>query len=297
MVRNPMVINQGGVNNANFPIYTPMTSFQTHGNTSLGGSRIPANTSIVYFQICGNTAGIINPNQVPPKGLKKRAKDAQTSSGKKDWGALTNAWLNVSLDPIVGNNQNTACHVVWKENMGPGCKYLRSSNSLQCHWSIIHATVNNFAGDYSKLERHPQSGTNSKDLIHKALGMYKDIEDRQADDENKSPTSEEYLLNITDDNVTPEGVVDALNQLQSTLAKQISINEKTWEMRKKNEEENIQLKRQTLNREMEMKMKEQKRKRQERIMNQDLSKLTPVARNAYEAMLTKILKEWEKDDI
>ncbi|CAA0822345.1 Unknown protein [Striga hermonthica] len=225
-------------------------------------------------------------------------------------------------------------HQVWKENMGPGCNYLRSSNSLQCHWSIIHATVNNFAGHYSKLERHPQSGTNSKDLIHKALDMYEDIEgskfkwvhcweimiknpkwqskhdkniapDRQAYDENKSPTSEESLLNIIDDNVTPEGVVDALNNLQSTLAKQISINEKILEMRKKNEEENIQLneeeniqlKRQALNREMEMKMKEQRRKRQERIMNQDLSKLTPVARDAYEAMQVKILKEWEKDDI
>ncbi|CAA0840411.1 Unknown protein [Striga hermonthica] len=194
---------------------------------------------------------------------------------------------------------------------------------------LVHYTCSskqNFSGHYSKLERHPQSGTNSKDLIHKALGMYEDIEgskfkwvycweimiknpkwqskhdkniapDRQAYDENKSPTSEESLLNIIDDNVTPEGVVDALNNLQFTLAKQININEKTLEMRKKNEEENIQLKRQALNREMEMKMKEQRRKRQERIMNQDLSKLTPVARDAYEAMQVKILKEWEEDDI
>ncbi|GER55732.1 NAM-like protein-like [Striga asiatica] len=361
MVRNPMVINQGGVNNAHFPIYTPMTSFQTQSNTSLGSNRIPVSTSTVPSQIGGKTTGMNNQNQETPKGLKKRVKGVQTSSSKKDWGveeeeALTNAWLNVSLDPIVGNNQKATAmwvriHQVWKENMGPGCKYLRSSNSLQCHWSIIHAAVNNFAGHYSKLERHPQSGTNSKDLIHKALGMYEDIEgskfkwvhcweimmknpkwqskhdkniapNRQADDENKSPTSEESLLNIIDDNVTPEGnncdgrpmgrknskekkrklhdekgVVDALNNLQSTLAKQISINEKSLEMRKKNEEENIQLKRQALNREMEMKMKEQRRKRQERVMNQDLSKLTPVARDAYEAMQVKILKEWEKDDI
>ncbi|CAA0837971.1 DNA binding [Striga hermonthica] len=340
-----------------------MTSFQTHRNTSMGSSRIPASTAMVSSQTCGNTTGINNQNQVPPKGIKKRVKDVQTPSGKKDWGieeeeALTNAWLNVSLDPIVGNNQKATAmwvriHQVRKENMGPACKYLRSSNSLQCHWSIIHAAVNNFAGHYSKLERHPQSGTNSNDLIHKALGMYEDIEgskfkwvhcweimnknpkwqskhdknitpERQADDEKKSPTSEESLLNIIDDNISPEGnkcdgvgrptgrknskekkrklhdekgVVDALNQLQSTLAKQISINEKTLEMRKKNEEENIKLKRHALNREMEMKMKEQRRKRQERVMNQDLSKLTPVARDAYEAMQAKILKEWEKDDI
>ncbi|GER55650.1 transposon protein [Striga asiatica] len=186
---------------------------------------------------------------------------------------------------------------------------------------LVHNTCsgNNFAGHYSKLERHPQSGTNSKDLIHKALGMYEDIEgrkfkwvrcweimiknpkwqkhdkniapDTQAGDENKSPTSEESLLNIIDDNITPgsnngdgvgrptgrkkskekkrklrdeNGVVDALSKLQSTMAKQISINEKTLEMRTKIEEENIQLKRQTLNREMEMKMKEQRRKCQER---------------------------------
>ncbi|GER36597.1 glutathione S-transferase THETA 3 [Striga asiatica] len=255
---------------------------------------------MVTSQICGNTTGINNQNQATPKRLKLRVKDVQISSVKKDWSveeekAFANAWLNVSLDPIVGNNQKATAmwvriHQVWKENMGSGCKYLRSSNSLQCHWSIIHASVNNFAGHYSKLERHPQSGTNSKDLIHKAL-------DSKADDENKSPTSEESLLNIIDDNTTPEGVVDALNKLQSTLAKQISINEKTLEMKKQNEEENIQLKRQALNREMEMKMKEQKRKGQEQIMNQDLSKLTPVARAAYEAMQTNILKEWEKDDI
>ncbi|GER49875.1 NAM-like protein-like [Striga asiatica] len=240
LLNAPMVINQSGVSNAHFPIYTPMTNFQTPGNNSLGSNRIPVSTPMVPSQIGGNTTGMNNQNEVTPKGLKKRVKDVQTSSGKKDWGveeeiALTNAWLNVSLDPIVA--------------------------------------VNNFAGHYSKLERHPQSGTNSKDLIHKALGMYEDIEgtkfkwvhcweiiiknpkwqskhdknnapDRQADDENKSPTSEESLLNIIDDNITPEGdgvgrptgrknskekkrklhdkrgVVDALNKLQSTLAKQ-----------------------------------------------------------------------------
>ncbi|GER49461.1 ferredoxin--NADP reductase [Striga asiatica] len=102
IVRNPMVINQSGVNNAHFP------SFQTHGNTSLSSNQIPISTPMVPSQICGNTTGINNQNQVTTKRLKKRVKDVQTSSGKKDWGveeeeALTNAWLNVSLDPIVGN--------------------------------------------------------------------------------------------------------------------------------------------------------------------------------------------------
>ncbi|CAA0833264.1 DNA binding [Striga hermonthica] len=243
MVRNPVLINQSGDNNAHFPIYTPMTNFQTHNNTSLGINRTPVSTPMVPYESCGNATSINNQNQVTTKGLKKRVKDVQTSIGKKDLSveeeeALTNAWLNVSLDTIVGNNQKAIAmwvriHQIWKENMGPGCKYLRSSNSLQCHWSIIQAAVNNFAGHYSKLERHPQSGTNSKDLIHKALGMYEDIEgskfkwvhcweimtknpkwqskhdkniapDTQAGDENKSPTSEESLLNIIDDNITPE---------------------------------------------------------------------------------------------
>ncbi|GER38023.1 serine/threonine-protein phosphatase 4 regulatory subunit 4 [Striga asiatica] len=105
--------------------------------------------------------------------------------------------------------------------------------------------------------------------------------------------SKEKKRKLRDEN----GVVDALSKLQSTLAKQISINEKTLEMRTKIEEENIQLKRQALNREMEKKMKEQRRKCQERVMNQDLSKLTPVARASYEAMQAKILKEWENDEI
>ncbi|KAL2551015.1 Cysteine synthase [Forsythia ovata] len=47
----------------------------------------------------------------------------------------------------------------------------------------------------------------------------------------------------------------------------------------------------------ELRERSQKRREQERIMNQDLSKLPPTVRASYEIYQAQILKEWENDGL
>ncbi|CAH9144769.1 unnamed protein product, partial [Cuscuta epithymum] len=130
------------------------------------------------------------------KASKKRVKDTknpdisqpstpQPSILRKDWSieeevALTEAWLNVSVDADVGNNQKNAAMwnrvlEVWKEKMGPDHKIARNNNSMQCHWHLIRSTVSKFVAKYEQLERCSRSGTNKEDLVIKALRLYEDF--------------------------------------------------------------------------------------------------------------------------
>ncbi|CAH9142610.1 unnamed protein product, partial [Cuscuta epithymum] len=131
-------------------------------------------------------------------GGRKKHKDVQnnlntsqsTTIKREDWSseediALTEAWLNISTDPDVGNNQKSTAmweriSQVWKDKMGESCK-ARSSNSLQCRWNKMQKAVNKFHGIYEKLERHPQSGSNPEDMKRRALVMY----ERQFSDKKK----------------------------------------------------------------------------------------------------------------
>ncbi|KAL2492627.1 DNA binding [Abeliophyllum distichum] len=110
--------------------------------------------------------------------------NSQASSASKNWTRaedveLTKAWLYISVDSDVGTNQkNTAMWnrilQIWKDNMGIECNNSRTSNSLQCRWAKIQAAVNKFHACYECMERHPQIGTNSKDMKRGALQMYED---------------------------------------------------------------------------------------------------------------------------
>ncbi|CAH9103585.1 unnamed protein product [Cuscuta epithymum] len=116
------------------------------------------------------------------KGVNKSSNDTESATAKRDFSseediALTNAWLHISMDADVGNNQKLTAmweriSQVWKDNLGENYKKARSSNSLQCRWQKIQQAVNKFHGIYEKLERHPQSGSNAEDMKKKALGMY-----------------------------------------------------------------------------------------------------------------------------
>ncbi|CAH9133367.1 unnamed protein product [Cuscuta epithymum] len=122
---------------------------------------------------------------------KKRAKGIQDTEAsqlailKQDWTteeevALTEAWLYISTDADVGTNQRSTAMWnrildVWKEKMGPGHSKKRNNNALQCHWHQIRGAVSKFVAKYEQLERHPKSGSNSEDLLRKALELYKDF--------------------------------------------------------------------------------------------------------------------------
>lgn len=108
-----------------------------------------------------------------------------------------------------------------------------------------------------------------------------------------------------------KSMVDALNKLQSTLEKQISVNLASLEMKRENEEKEMKLREEVMKKELElkekaqklkeevhrMKMREQRRQEQDRFMDQDLSKLSPTRRAYYELRKAEILKEMEDGDI
>ncbi|CAH9137194.1 unnamed protein product [Cuscuta epithymum] len=88
-------------------------------------------------------------------------------------------------------------------------------------------------------------------------------------------------------------VVDALNKLQTTLEKQIDINQASMQMREQVMMKEIELKENA----QRLREENQRRQHQLRIMNQDLSKLSPSVRASYGVMQAKILKEWESAGI
>ncbi|GER36361.1 glutathione S-transferase THETA 3 [Striga asiatica] len=316
----------------------------------------------------------------------KREKDTQNHTNsqsliaKKDWSkeeeiALTKAWLYVSEDAEVGNNQKGAAMwdrilEAWKENMGVTCNTARNNNSLQLKWSKMQFAVSKFHAQYERLERHPQSGSNSDDpgtYIINAMRSYEDFVGapfkfihcweiliknpkwcskeltktaagcKQGIEHNKPTMVNQLEDNIKDCDVIsdctkvdglerPKGrkackdrkrklneeksVVDALTKLHCTLEKQVSINQATLEMKKENYAKELKLRGEVMQKELElkekaqrlkekmfiMKLKEQKRQEQDHVMNQDLSKLSPIRRAYYELRKAEILKELEDDD-
>ncbi|KAL6578424.1 hypothetical protein OROMI_010752 [Orobanche minor] len=99
-----------------------------------------------------------------------------------------------------------------------------------------------------------------------------------------------------------KSVADALGNLQSSLERQIELNRMDLKLKKEREKKDYELRDKIFNAEIELKEKNQKmkekaykRKEQERILEKDLTKLTPNVRKKYEAMQAQIIKEWEKD--
>ncbi|KAL6535289.1 hypothetical protein OROMI_026663 [Orobanche minor] len=102
--------------------------------------------------------------------------------------------------------------------------------------------------------------------------------------------------------VAEKGVVDALGNLQTSLEKQFDLNRVELDLKKEREKKEYDLREKIFNAEIElkksnhvMKQKALKRQEEERILEKDLSKLSPNVRRKYEIMQSRILKEWEKD--
>ncbi|KAK0578267.1 hypothetical protein LWI29_007707 [Acer saccharum] len=311
----------------------------------------------------------------------KKSNISQTSLSNKKWTkvedvSLTKAWLYVSVDSDIGNNQKNSAMwnrilQTWRDNMG-AYDETRTTNSLGCRWGKILAAVNKFHALHERLERTPQSGTTPEDMKREALRMYEDLtngkpfkyehcweiliknpkwcskELTKTNDSNKqksindsnSPMSfsnegDESMnpdtpvtegINV-DGVVRPQGrkgtkekkrrlndeksVVDALYNLQSTLEKQIMVNQEELELKREKDKKEFELRERTMKKEIELKekaqkMKEkdqqlkekaQKRQEQDRILNQDINKLPQVLRKAFEIYQAQILKEWENEGL
>ena len=81
---------------------------------------------------------------------------------------LVSAWLNISMDPIVGNQQKR--NTYW-DNI---CEYFekertscisRGANSLMYRWSMIQVKTNKFCGFLAQVERRNESGLNEQDKV------------------------------------------------------------------------------------------------------------------------------------
>ncbi|GER33198.1 ATP synthase subunit b [Striga asiatica] len=243
---------------------------------------------------------------------------------------------------------------VWRESMGAECNFARNNNSLQLKWSKIQGAVSKFHSLYERLERHPQSGTNSEDLIINSMRAYEDLHatpfkfldcwkiliknpkwcskeltkaatsTKQGVEHKMSTMTGEVMETNGNGDVDKEGknakkkkrklneekgVVDALNRLQCTLEKQINVNQANLEIKRENEEKELKLREEVMRKELELKekaqkmkeemyrtkMREQRRQEKDRIMNQDLSKLSPTRRAYYELRKIEVLKELENE--
>ena len=79
---------------------------------------------------------------------------------------IVSAWLNTSMDPIVGNQQK---HNVYWEKIYEYFQKDKTSctsctaNSLMHRWSTIQLKINKFCGCLAHIERRNESGLNEQD--------------------------------------------------------------------------------------------------------------------------------------
>jgi hypothetical protein len=82
---------------------------------------------------------------------------------------LVSAWLNISLDPVVGKDQKGGRY--WSRicdyfHEHKTCSSKRTINSLMHRWETIQKSVNKFCGCLTRIELRRQSGTTMQDKVH-----------------------------------------------------------------------------------------------------------------------------------
>jgi len=113
-------------------------------------SMMSEGTHLVDFEDFSNPCNeqqsqevLVTPSASSARPNHKRS----TNFSEKEDEILVSAWLNVSLDPIIGANQThksywTRIHDYFHENLTFPSD--RSQNSLLHRWSTIHDSVNKF---------------------------------------------------------------------------------------------------------------------------------------------------------
>ncbi|CAL5402850.1 unnamed protein product [Camellia sinensis] len=91
---------------------------------------------------------------------------------------LISAWLNISLDPVQGNEQKSKAYWlrVWEYfHQYKTFSSNRSQTSLMNRWSAIQLATNKFSGCFAQIQRLNQSGKTDKDKILDAKKLYKEL--------------------------------------------------------------------------------------------------------------------------
>jgi len=95
---------------------------------------------------------------------------------------LTQSWLNVAQDPIVGTGQKS--DAFWGRvaeqyaKFAPTATTARSASSLQTKWKIISDDVSKFVAAYAAACDLNASGTNDDDVMNQAQVIYSDKNDK-----------------------------------------------------------------------------------------------------------------------
>ena len=92
--------------------------------------------------------------------------------------ALYDAWISVSYDPVVGNQQTNKCF--WKKvtevynARRPKNTFARNVKMLRSHWDRCDKDVKKFCAIYRAEEANYQSGASGADILRAALRVFKD---------------------------------------------------------------------------------------------------------------------------
>ncbi|XP_047961618.1 glutathione S-transferase T3-like [Salvia hispanica] len=99
-------------------------------------------------------------------------------TAKRETLALYGAWISVSYDPVVGNQQT---HLYfWKKftevynARRPKKTFARNVKMLRSHWDRCDKDVKNFCGIYRAEEANYQSWSRGADILRAALRFFKD---------------------------------------------------------------------------------------------------------------------------
>ncbi|XP_047945054.1 glutathione S-transferase T3-like [Salvia hispanica] len=98
--------------------------------------------------------------------------------GQAETLALYDAWISVSYDPVVGNQQTHKCF--WEKVTDlynarrPTTTVRRNVKMLRSHWDRTDKDVKKFCAIYRGEEANYQSGASGADILRAALRVFKD---------------------------------------------------------------------------------------------------------------------------
>ncbi|XP_062195305.1 glutathione S-transferase T3-like [Phragmites australis] len=95
---------------------------------------------------------------------------------------LVSAWLNISMDPVVGSNQSLGAFWQRIESYFHEHKDFastRNKKSLQGRWAFINGLVQKFCGHYAHAMRSRRSGTTEGETVVDACKMFQAVEHKE----------------------------------------------------------------------------------------------------------------------
>ncbi|KAH7837578.1 hypothetical protein Vadar_015386 [Vaccinium darrowii] len=206
----------------------------------------------------------------PVMGSSSKKPPRRTNFTMEEDKMLVSAWLNISMDPVQGNNQKKA--TFWQrvkefieDNMPNATN--RTTVSLQCRWSAIQICTNKFCSCYSKVLSLNQSGINEENKIQNAKDMYKQFNGSaflfehcwvilknqpkwflECEKRNQlkrsrkgvaSCPSDPYMVNLEDDNVATDSVVDLEGPTDNVVDLERPIGSKAKKVQVKKQKDQI----------------------------------------------------------